>query len=115
MHFLHQKTIRSLFTEGCPLSVQLLRGGMFGITAFLLALVLVKSPWFKNVRLFFTGLVASVNPTILHILFYSFCAAVGEEILFRGAVQPYLGIWLTSIAFIALHGYLNPFNPSIML
>jgi hypothetical protein len=35
---------------------------------------------------------------------------VGEEILFRGGIQPYLGIWLTSILFVLLHGYLNPRN-----
>ncbi len=38
----------------------------------------------------------------------SFSAGVGEELLFRGALQYWLGIPLTAIAFVALHGYLNP-------
>ena len=38
----------------------------------------------------------------------SFCAGVGEELLFRGALQYWLGVPLTAIGFVALHGYLNP-------
>jgi membrane protease YdiL (CAAX protease family) len=33
---------------------------------------------------------------------------VGEEILFRGAIQPFLGVAVTSVLFVAVHGYLNP-------
>jgi membrane protease YdiL (CAAX protease family) len=40
---------------------------------------------------------------------------VGEEILFRGGIQPYLGIWVTSFVFILLHGYINPFNIALTL
>jgi len=90
--------------------MQLLRGSVLGVTAVLFALLLVKSSWFKPSRIFFTGLIASINPTFAHIIFYSLCAAVGEEILFRGAIQPHIGIWPASILFIFLHGYLNPFN-----
>ncbi len=88
---------------------------MFGIVAALAALVLVKSYWFKASRIYFTGLIASLNPTFVHVIFYSFCAGVGEEILFRGAIQPHIGIWWTSVLFIFLHGYLNPFNLPITL
>jgi len=115
IYFLQGIHPRTFFAEGCPVQIQLLRGGSFGFTAFIGALVFVKSPWFKASRIFFTGLIASINPTFVHILFYSLCAGVGEEILFRGAIQPYLGIWFTSIVFIFLHGYLNPFNMPIML
>ena len=34
-------------------------------------------------------------------------SAVGEELLFRGALQPMLGLLLTSVIFAALHGGLN--------
>lgn len=43
------------------------------------------------------------------------CAGVGEEILFRGAIQPHLGIWPTAILFIVLHGYLSFSNLALML
>jgi len=42
------------------------------------------------------------------ILFISLCAGIGEEIFFRGFLQEGLGIWWTSIVFIAIHGYLRP-------
>ncbi len=35
----------------------------------------------------------------------SLFAGIGEEFLFRGALQPVIGIWLTSIIFVAIHGY----------
>lgn len=35
----------------------------------------------------------------------SLFAGTGEELLFRGAIQPLLGIWWTSALFIGLHGY----------
>jgi membrane protease YdiL (CAAX protease family) len=42
------------------------------------------------------------------VLLISLCAGVGEEILFRGAIQPFLGVAVTSVLFVAVHGYLNP-------
>jgi membrane protease YdiL (CAAX protease family) len=38
----------------------------------------------------------------------SICAGVGEELFFRGALQHWLGIPLTAVVFVALHGYLDP-------
>ena len=35
---------------------------------------------------------------------------MGEELFFRCAVQPYLGVWITSFLFVLFHGYINPFN-----
>lgn len=32
---------------------------------------------------------------------------MGEELLFRGAIQPLIGIWFTSLIFIAIHGYIG--------
>lgn len=39
----------------------------------------------------------------LNPVFISLFAGIGEEILFRGAVQPLLGLWLTSAIFCLLH------------
>lgn len=64
----------------------------------------------QNTRKFFSGLIGQLNLRFIDILFISFCAGAGEEILFRGAIQPYLGVWITAILFVALHGYINPFN-----
>ena len=47
------------------------------------------------------------NFSVQEILFLSFCAGVGEEIVFRGMIQPWLGIITTSFLFISLHGYMS--------
>ncbi|MCB9225070.1 MAG: CPBP family intramembrane glutamic endopeptidase [Crocinitomicaceae bacterium] len=40
-----------------------------------------------------------------HVIFLSICAGVGEEIFFRGAMQPLIGILGTAVIFVAIHGY----------
>ncbi len=37
--------------------------------------------------------------------YLSVCAGVGEEVFFRGALQPLLGIWITAVFFVAIHTY----------
>ncbi len=71
---------------------------------------IIKLPFSKPVRDFFTNLISNLELTLPQIIFISFCAGVGEEFLFRGAIQPLLGIWVTSIIFVFIHGYLNPLN-----
>lgn len=41
-------------------------------------------------------------------IFLSLCAGVGEELFFRGALQHWLGVLLTALIFVAVHGYLDP-------
>lgn len=48
-------------------------------------------------------------------VFLSFCAGFGEEILFRAGMQHWCGIWITSVIFIAIHGYLNPKKPKLAM
>ncbi|MAO66513.1 MAG: hypothetical protein CL666_16095 [Balneola sp.] len=42
----------------------------------------------------------------------SFFAGAGEELLFRGAIQPLLGNTVTSIIFISIHGYFKFRSPA---
>ena len=44
----------------------------------------------------------------IDMVLISICAGFGEELLFRGAIQVFWGIWPTAIVFVAIHGYLNP-------
>lgn len=43
------------------------------------------------------------NRSLAEILVISFLAATAEEILFRGVLQEWLGIWVTSILFVLMH------------
>lgn len=44
------------------------------------------------------------QPSSLAIAGLAVSSAVGEEILFRGALQPLLGFWITALLFGLLHG-----------
>jgi uncharacterized protein len=65
-------------------------------------------PWMGRVHHQYARLIQQFNLNNSDILFISCCAGIGEEILFRGAIQPFLGVVLTAIFFVAIHGYLNP-------
>jgi membrane protease YdiL (CAAX protease family) len=45
---------------------------------------------------------ANIN-TLMFVFVLSASAAIGEEIAFRGALQPILGLWPTAILFAAIH------------
>jgi uncharacterized protein len=98
-----------------PYYLQSLAGLFFGSLASLLAVILINTRQFKGVRSFFEDLIGDINPSFANIVFYSFCAAVGEEILFRAGLQPMMGIWPASILFVVLHGYINPGNINLTI
>ena len=81
-------------------------GVIYGFISYLF----VKSPFFEKLPNRIDDLVKAMNLKVRHGLFLSFCAAVGEELLFRAGLQSFLGPFLCSIVFVALHGYLNPLN-----
>jgi membrane protease YdiL (CAAX protease family) len=39
----------------------------------------------------------------LNPLWIALCAAIGEELLFRAAMQPLLGVWIVALLFLATH------------
>ena len=66
-----------------------------------------KWKYLDDVNFDYTLRLGIFNFSLQEILFLSFCAGVGEEIVFRGMIQPWLGILTTSFMFIALHGYMS--------
>lgn len=102
--------INTFFIGTEPLWLQVLIGISFGIVTAMAGWQIVELPQMKKIKLFFAELIGPIKLSNSQIVFISICAGVGEELLFRGAIQPLLGIWITSILFVLLHGYLNPFN-----
>jgi len=100
----------TIFTGKYHLGIQVLVGLIYGMITALLGWQIVKSSLLSSTRNFFANIIKDLNLNTLEILFISFCAGAGEEIFFRGAIQPYLGVWITAIVFVALHGYINPKN-----
>lgn len=86
----------------------LLFGGAVGCIYAFISNQLMKAKLFDSVPLKVDDLVRSMNLTVFDSIFLSICAGVGEELLFRVGVQNYLGVVVTSILFVVIHGYLNP-------
>jgi membrane protease YdiL (CAAX protease family) len=87
---------------------QLLDGAIYGLVASANILWLLYNKLLDQPRHFFAQLIRRFHIGLPDIFFLSFCAGIGEEWLFRGAIQHWLGIWLTALGFVALHGYLDP-------
>ncbi|WP_306642167.1 CPBP family intramembrane glutamic endopeptidase [Sanyastnella coralliicola] len=91
-----------------PISDQLMIGIPVGIVAALGARFVISRNFMEGVRMRYARMFGNLQLNWSEIIFISVCAGVGEELLFRGAIQPLLGILLTAIFFVAIHGYLNP-------
>jgi len=96
-----------IFKHGTTLSEQLLRGLIYGLIAAANAVWLVRLEFLKPVTGVFKDLLGHIKLNWVDVLFFSFCAGVGEEIFFRGALQYHWGVWFTAFIFILIHGYLS--------
>ncbi len=85
-------------------------GTTLGIAYAVLSLFFMQAKVFDKMPNRIEHIVKGMNLTILDCFFLSICAGVGEELLFRSGIQFYLGPIITSILFVAIHGYLNPRN-----
>jgi CAAX protease family protein len=106
----HDFSIWQVIAFGSPWPYQILRGLVFGTVAAACMIWMIGTPLLVEARNFFSELISDANLKMPDLLFLSLAAGIGEEILFRAALQPFLGIWLTALIFVALHGYLNPMN-----
>lgn len=93
---------------------QILIGLGFGTLAGFFAWWLINTRNMLQIKMKYGILINSLRLNTWEILFLSFSAGVGEEFLFRGVIQPYWGIWLTAIFFVAIHGYLDPRDKKMM-
>lgn len=93
-----------------PWWLQITVGVISGLIIAVLAQKLISSPILSKVNVQYARMLGNFRLSWSEILFISMCAGVGEELLFRGAIQPLLGVVLTSMIFVAIHGYINPYN-----
>ena len=105
-----EKVFLEVLLGGMSIPAQLGIGSGYGLLAALVAIGIISLDFFKKEKKFYHNLIAQLNLNLGSIIFLSLCAGIAEELFFRGGLQPLLGLWLTSIIFVAIHGYLNPFN-----
>lgn len=106
--YLENKSISELLDLNSFFSIYTINGLIIGILYALLAILLLKSTVFEALEDRIEPMIRELNLSYLDMFFLSLCAGIGEELLFRVGVQYYLGPWLCSFIFVAIHGYFNP-------
>ena len=97
-------TLPAVLIEGQPIVAQIGWGIIFGLAISVPSTVLVFFvPLFSSLRRQLLDLVSRLDLDALNPLWISLSAGIGEELLFRGAPQPILGIWWASFIFTLAH------------
>lgn len=102
------RSLRELLVGDGPLVFQCLLGLGAGLVIAAVASWLIDRPFMAPVKDRYVRLLGPMVSGNIGIVLVAVCAGLGEEILFRGAVQFWIGIPLTAIVFVAIHGYLDP-------
>lgn len=116
-YFFRDTGLLSAFEHGCPPLVQLAIGGFTGgVASLVIWLVVIRSPVRKVLDDFhLIQAISRASFTPFDRIQLSLFAGAGEELLFRGALQPLLGIAATSVIFVGLHGYFKFSSPAHLL
>jgi uncharacterized protein len=117
VRYFHDEPLVHLFSHGSGIAAQLLIGLVFGILAAAgIGFVIWRTPISGILQDYaIVDMVMGMRFTRFDRIQISFFAGTGEELLFRGAMQPVLGIWLTSLIFVAMHGYFKFRSPKHIL
>lgn len=108
-YFWLDEALVSAFDHGITIPNQIITGVLAGLGAAAVIIFFISRPPVSTVlddySLF--RAIKQIHFTPFDRIQVSLFAGTGEELLFRGAIQPVLGIWVTSFIFIAIHGYVS--------
>jgi uncharacterized protein len=110
IEFVDKKPFISVFQHGIDWYYQIIIGLIFGFISAWGGIFLLEQNFMQKIKNHYAHIFEEMDLSWGAIIFISYCAGVGEEMLFRGAIQTYFGVIPTSIIFVAIHGYLNPKN-----
>lgn len=94
--------------RGQGLLAQVVSGVLVGMGIGAGAWAIIRTPWQGPIRERYARLIGPFIASPWARWGVSLSAGVGEELFFRGALQHWLGIPLTAVIFVAIHGYLDP-------
>jgi len=78
-----------------------LLGAAIGLVVVALSRLCVKYQWGRELHRSFGDILGPLSGR--EILILALASSIGEELLFRGAMQPWLGLWPQALIFAALH------------
>lgn len=106
-HWFYEEEITAVFDRGLPVPGQLMVGLAAGILAAGVVRYLAVHPPVSGVMddYYLVRMIRQGRFTSFDRVQLSIFAGAGEELLFRGTLQPLLGIWFTSVIFVGIHGY----------
>jgi membrane protease YdiL (CAAX protease family) len=106
--YLAGESIQVMVRQSSPFYLQFGIGVAVGGVMGLIAFWLTERPLLKPSTQKYSRLLGALKLNTIDKVVISICAGFGEELLFRGAIQVFWGIWPTAVLFVAIHGYLNP-------
>src|SRR5690606_20262385 len=107
VEFYQERSFFELLLNGWKLHHQLWMGGLSGLMASGLALLVITRRFFEKEEAYYSGMISKLGLDFNGIVFLSLCAGIVEEIFFPAAVQPVLGIGGTPLLFVFLYCYLS--------
>lgn len=107
IYWFHKEGVAGVFDHGYSFARQIFIGAVAGcLTAGVIIFIAAREPVSQVLDDFYLyRMISQTRFTNFDRIQLSLFAGVGEELLFRGAIQPVLGIWVTSVIFIGIHGY----------
>ena len=114
-YFTSEQSFSVLFFSQTSLIIEVIVGAILGVLIAWIGWGILNLNYLKGELDKYSNLFSAQNLTYPLIIFVSLSAGIGEEIFFRGIIQPFLGVVLTAIFFVAIHGYLNPKNLKISI
>lgn len=117
IRFWHKGSPADLFNSEFSIWLQLGVGAGTGIIAAAIVYFIIGRSPVSDILSDFTvfNALSKANFSLFDNTQLSVFAGAGEELLFRGAIQPLLGNTFTSIIFIGIHGYFKFKSPGHIL
>ncbi len=110
LHYAEGRSLSDFLRPDQVLSIGTGLGIELGVAYAFFILLMMRAPVFEKLPARVERIIAAMKLNLADAVFLSLCAGIGEELLFRAGIQFYLGPWITSVVFVAIHGYLNPMN-----
>jgi len=98
------KPLWEILSDGKSLLWQVGAGIALAVACFIPALLaILRLDFFLSFKTLLLELTQKADFSGWNPLWFGLCAGIGEELLFRGALQPLLGIWWTGLFFAVAH------------